>query len=45
MGGGIGGNPAAIRLADQGEFVELIDLDPDWRFYSAAITITITDLT
>jgi 2-polyprenyl-6-methoxyphenol hydroxylase-like FAD-dependent oxidoreductase len=40
VGGGIGGMSAAIRLADTGHRVELIDIDPDWRVYGAGITIT-----
>ncbi|MBS0284933.1 MAG: FAD-dependent monooxygenase, partial [Proteobacteria bacterium] len=40
VGGGIGGMALAIRLAEQGVMVELIDLDPDWRVYGAGITIT-----
>ncbi len=40
VGGGIGGMSAAIKLADQGLPVELIDLDPEWRVYGAGITIT-----
>jgi 2-polyprenyl-6-methoxyphenol hydroxylase-like FAD-dependent oxidoreductase len=40
VGGGIGGMAAAIRLAELGRPVELIDLDPDWRVYGAGITIT-----
>ncbi len=40
VGGGIGGMATAIRLAEQGVPVDLIDLDPDWRVYGAGITIT-----
>jgi 2-polyprenyl-6-methoxyphenol hydroxylase-like FAD-dependent oxidoreductase len=40
VGGGIGGMSAAIRLADMGADVKLIDLDPEWRVYGAGITIT-----
>ncbi|GLT00917.1 hypothetical protein GCM10007897_23070 [Sphingobium jiangsuense] len=40
VGGGIGGMAAAIRLAELGGAVTLIDLDPDWRVYGAGITIT-----
>lgn len=40
VGGGIGGMAAAIRLAELGAAVELIDLDPEWRVYGAGITIT-----
>lgn len=40
VGGGIGGMATAIRLAEQGVAVDLIDLDPDWRVYGAGITIT-----
>lgn len=40
VGGGIGGMAAAIRLAEQGIAVDLIDLDPEWRVYGAGITIT-----
>lgn len=40
VGGGIGGMAAAIRLAEQGVTVDLIDIDPDWRVYGAGITIT-----
>jgi 2-polyprenyl-6-methoxyphenol hydroxylase-like FAD-dependent oxidoreductase len=40
VGGGIGGMAAAIRLAQQGVEVELVDIDPDWRVYGAGITIT-----
>jgi 2-polyprenyl-6-methoxyphenol hydroxylase-like FAD-dependent oxidoreductase len=35
VGGGIGGMATAIRLAEQGVAVDLIDLDPDWRVYGA----------
>lgn len=40
VGGGIGGMSAAIRLAETGHAIDLIDLDPDWRVYGAGITIT-----
>ena len=40
VGGGIGGMATAIRLAEAGVSVELIDLDPEWRVYGAGITIT-----
>lgn len=40
VGGGIGGMSAAIRLAETGHAVDLIDLDPEWRVYGAGITIT-----
>ncbi len=40
VGGGIGGMAAAIRLAELGSTVTLIDLDPEWRVYGAGITIT-----
>ncbi len=40
VGGGIGGMAAAIRFAESGVAVDLIDLDPDWRVYGAGITIT-----
>jgi 2-polyprenyl-6-methoxyphenol hydroxylase-like FAD-dependent oxidoreductase len=40
VGGGIAGMTAAIRFAEEGAAVELIDLDPDWRVYGAGITIT-----
>lgn len=40
VGGGIGGMAAAIRLAEQGVAIDLIDLDPEWRVYGAGITIT-----
>ena len=40
VGGGIGGMAAAIRFAELGHRVELIDLDQDWRVYGAGITIT-----
>ena len=40
VGGGIGGMAAAIKLSEQGESVDLIDLDPDWKVYGAGITIT-----
>ena len=40
VGGGIGGMSAAIRLAETGHEVDLIDLDPEWRVYGAGITIT-----
>lgn len=40
VGGGIGGMAAAIRFAELGAKVELIDLDPEWRVYGAGITIT-----
>lgn len=40
VGGGIGGMATAIRLAETGHEVDLIDLDPEWRVYGAGITIT-----
>ena len=40
VGGGIGGMATAIRLAELGTAVTLIDLDPEWRVYGAGITIT-----
>jgi 2-polyprenyl-6-methoxyphenol hydroxylase-like FAD-dependent oxidoreductase len=40
VGGGIGGMAAAIRLAQGGNGVDLIDVDPEWRVYGAGITIT-----
>ena len=40
VGGGIAGMTAAIRFAEAGAKVELIDIDPDWRVYGAGITIT-----
>ncbi|MGW8204819.1 FAD-dependent monooxygenase [Sphingomonas sp. VDB2] len=40
VGGGIGGMAAAIRFAEQGGQVTLIDIDPQWRVYGAGITIT-----
>lgn len=40
VGGGIGGMAAAIRLAEHGHAVTLIDIDPEWRVYGAGITIT-----
>lgn len=40
VGGGIGGMTAAIRLAENGHEVQLVDLDPQWRVYGAGITIT-----
>ncbi len=40
VGGGIGGMAAAIRLAELGGQVLLIDIDPQWRVYGAGITIT-----
>lgn len=40
VGGGIGGMATAIRLAESGVVVDLIDLDPEWRVYGAGITIT-----
>jgi 2-polyprenyl-6-methoxyphenol hydroxylase-like FAD-dependent oxidoreductase len=40
VGGGFGGMAAAIRFAEQGAAVDLIDLDADWRVYGAGITIT-----
>jgi 2-polyprenyl-6-methoxyphenol hydroxylase-like FAD-dependent oxidoreductase len=40
VGGGIAGMTAAIRFAEAGATVELIDIDPDWRVYGAGITIT-----
>jgi 2-polyprenyl-6-methoxyphenol hydroxylase-like FAD-dependent oxidoreductase len=40
VGGGIGGMAAAIRFAELGNQVDLIDIDPDWRVYGAGITIT-----
>jgi len=40
VGGGIGGMAAAIRFAELGNAVTLVDLDPDWRVYGAGITIT-----
>ncbi len=40
VGGGIGGMAAAIRMAERGGTVTLIDIDPEWRVYGAGITIT-----
>jgi 2-polyprenyl-6-methoxyphenol hydroxylase-like FAD-dependent oxidoreductase len=40
VGGGIGGMATAIRAADAGHEIELIDLDTKWRVYGAGITIT-----
>lgn len=40
VGGGIGGMACAIRMAELGVAVSLIDLDPEWRVYGAGITIT-----
>lgn len=40
VGGGIGGMAAAIRFAELGSAVTLVDLDPHWRVYGAGITIT-----
>lgn len=40
VGGGIGGMASAIRFAELGAQVDLIDIDPDWRVYGAGITIT-----
>ena len=40
VGGGIGGMATAIRLAELGVAVTLIDLDSEWRVYGAGITIT-----
>lgn len=40
VGGGIGGMSAAIRLAEMGLMVQLIDIDPAWRVYGAGITMT-----
>lgn len=40
VGGGIGGMAAAISLARNGNRVDLVDLDPEWRVYGAGITIT-----
>ncbi len=40
IGGGIAGMASAIRFAEAGVKVDLIDLDPEWRVYGAGITIT-----
>ncbi len=40
VGGGIGGMAAAIKLRENGNNVQLIDIDPQWRVYGAGITIT-----
>jgi 2-polyprenyl-6-methoxyphenol hydroxylase-like FAD-dependent oxidoreductase len=40
VGGGIAGMASAIRLAEGGTAVDLIDVDPEWRVYGAGITIT-----
>jgi 2-polyprenyl-6-methoxyphenol hydroxylase-like FAD-dependent oxidoreductase len=40
VGGGIGGMATAIRFAEAGVKVELIDLDPEWKVYGAGITMT-----
>ena len=40
VGGGIAGMAAAIRFAEGGARVRLIDIDPQWRVYGAGITIT-----
>ncbi len=40
IGGGVAGMATAIRFAEAGVAVDLIDLDPEWRVYGAGITIT-----
>lgn len=40
VGGGIAGMTSAIRFAEAGVKVEIVDLDPEWRVYGAGITIT-----
>ncbi len=40
VGGGISGMASAIRFAEAGVAVDLIDIDPEWRVYGAGITIT-----
>ena len=40
VGGGIAGMTSAIRFAEEGASVTLIDIDPEWRVYGAGITIT-----
>lgn len=40
VGGGIAGMTSAIRFAELGASVDLIDIDPEWRVYGAGITIT-----
>lgn len=44
VGGGIGGMASAIRLAEAGVAVELIDIDPDWRVYGAGVTLSVMTL-
>jgi 2-polyprenyl-6-methoxyphenol hydroxylase-like FAD-dependent oxidoreductase len=40
VGGGIAGMASAIRFAEAGVAVDLVDIDPEWRVYGAGITIT-----
>ena len=40
VGGGIGGMAFAIRAAEAGDTVDLIESDPNWRVYGAGITVT-----
>lgn len=41
VGGGIGGMAAAIRLAQAGVKVELIDIDPNWKVSGAGVTLSV----
>jgi 2-polyprenyl-6-methoxyphenol hydroxylase-like FAD-dependent oxidoreductase len=40
VGGGIAGMAFAIRAAEAGDTVDLVETDPDWRVYGAGITVT-----
>jgi 2-polyprenyl-6-methoxyphenol hydroxylase-like FAD-dependent oxidoreductase len=40
IGGGVAGMSCAIQMRKAGVFVDLIDIDPNWRVHGAGITIT-----
>ncbi|HWU04583.1 MAG TPA: FAD-dependent monooxygenase [Novosphingobium sp.] len=40
VGGGIGGMAFAIRAAEHGLPVEIVEIDPGWKVYGAGISIT-----
>jgi 2-polyprenyl-6-methoxyphenol hydroxylase-like FAD-dependent oxidoreductase len=39
IGGGFSGMTAALRFAEQGQQVELLEIDADWRSYGAGISL------
>jgi 2-polyprenyl-6-methoxyphenol hydroxylase-like FAD-dependent oxidoreductase len=40
VGGGFAGMALAIRMRELGWFVDLVEIDPEWRVYGAGISIT-----